>query len=81
MRGAEGEPLPVPQREEESLIDEMRAAIRGDRERAAARGSVAVPLLESEAAPERLADPAPEPEPEPAAESRKGAFRRLLGRG
>ncbi len=78
MRGAEGEPLPVPQREEESLIDEMRAAIRGDRERAAARGSVAVPLLESESVAERPAEP--EPEPEPAPEPPKRLVRRLFGR-
>ena len=83
MRGAEGEPFPVPQREEESLIDEMRAAIRGDRERAAARDSAAVPLLESEAAPERPAEPEPElaPEPEPAPEPPKRLVRRLFGRG
>ena len=56
----------MPQREEESLLDEMREAIRGDRERAAAR------------APKPDEDPpaaAPEP-PEPP----KGVFRRLLGR-
>lgn len=76
MRGAEGEPLPVPQREEESLIDEMRAAIRGDRERAAARGGVAVPLVEAEAA--RPAEPQPQPEPAP--EPARGLVRRLLGR-
>lgn len=76
MRGAEGEPLPVPQREEESLIDEMRAAIRGDRERAAARGGVAVPLVEAEAA--RPVEP--EPQPEPASEPARGLVRRLLGR-
>jgi hypothetical protein len=66
----------VPQREEESLIDEMRAAVRGDRERAAARGSVAVPLVEAEAS--RPAEP--EPQPEPAPEPAKGLVRRLLGR-
>ena len=56
----------MPQREEESLLDEMREAIRGDRERAAAR------------APKPDEDPpaaAPEPQEPP-----KGVFRRLLGR-
>ena len=75
MAAAEGElRSAMPQREEESLIDEMREAIRGDRERAAARGA-AEPVLEQ-------VPPAadPEPEPEPAGEPRKGALRRLLGR-
>jgi hypothetical protein len=54
------------QREEESLIDEMREAIRAQRERAAAR------------APKPPADP---PSPAPAApEPPKTRFRRLLGR-
>ena len=39
----------MPQREEESLIDEMRAAIRADRERAATR----------------TPKPSPPPEPQP----------------
>jgi len=75
MPAAEGElRSAMPQREEESLIDEMREAIRGDRERAAARGPAA-PVLEQ-------APPAadPEPAPEPVGEPQKGAFRRLLGR-
>ncbi|HET8607452.1 MAG TPA: hypothetical protein VFL66_10550 [Gaiellaceae bacterium] len=55
------------QREEESLIDEMREAIRGDRERAAARGAAAPPQP-------------PEPPREPEAAPPKGRLRRLLGR-
>ena len=70
MRGAEGEPFPVPQREEESLIDEMREAIRGDRERAAVR-SGRIPMLEQE--------PAEEPEPDDPPHQ-KSLVRRLLGR-
>ena len=54
------------QREEESLIEEMRQAIRGDRERAAAR--VAKP-------PE---PPAAQPEPQP--EPPKRTVRRWFGR-
>jgi hypothetical protein len=60
----------VPQRDEESLIDEMREAIRGDRERAAAR-SGRIPILEHEREHE---------EPAPAAEPQKPLLRRLLGR-
>jgi hypothetical protein len=58
------------QREDESLIDEMREAIRAQRERAAAR------------APKPPADPPAEPpSPAPAApEPPKSRFRRLLGR-
>ncbi|HEY6017294.1 MAG TPA: hypothetical protein VIU16_10945, partial [Gaiellaceae bacterium] len=64
----------MPQREEESLIDDMRAAIRGDRERAAARA-------EREHEPPALLEPtAPVAQPEPAPEAAKGRFRRLLGR-
>ena len=54
-------------RDEESLIDEMRATIRADRERAAARHPKA-------ADPPPRADPAPAPPPPP------GLLRRLLGR-
>jgi hypothetical protein len=57
---------------EESQIEEMRAALRGDRERAeeARRRSTenVLALLET---------PAPEPEPEP---ERRGLLARLLGR-
>lgn len=60
----------MPQREEESLIDEMREAIRGDRERAATR-SGRIPMLEQERPPE----PPGEPEQAP----RKPLLRRLLG--
>jgi hypothetical protein len=53
------------QRDEESLIDDMRATIRADRERAAAR------------APK---PPDPPAQAEPAAEPAKKRLRRLLGR-
>jgi hypothetical protein len=53
-------------RDEESLIDEMRATIRADRERAAAR--------HPKPAQAPRADPAPAPPPPP------GLLRRLLGR-
>jgi hypothetical protein len=58
----------MPQREEESLIDEMRATIRADRERAAARVSrpAEAPVV-----------PEPAPEPELVAQV---APKRLLGR-
>lgn len=75
MSPAEGElGSGMPQREEESLIDAMREAIRGDRERAAARGAVVSALEHAPPAAE------PEPEPEPAVEPQQGVFRRLLGR-
>jgi hypothetical protein len=58
----------VPDRQEESLIDEMRATIRADRERAAARV-------------ERTPAPAPAPPVEPPPEPAPRPFlRRLLGR-
>jgi hypothetical protein len=56
----------VAQREEESLIEDMRATIRADRERAAARAAKQPPT-----APPPAATPV---EPE------KSRFRRLLGR-
>ncbi len=56
----------MPQREEESLIDEMRAAIRADRERAAQR------------APKTPPAPVSAPEPQPQVD--RPRFRRLLGR-
>jgi hypothetical protein len=67
----------VAQRDEESLIDEMREAIRGDRERAAARNG-RTPMLERGPArgPERTPEPEPEPEPKP----RTSLLGRLLGR-
>jgi hypothetical protein len=59
----------VAQREDESLIEDMRATIRGDRERAAARApKPAVP------------PPAPPATAEAAAEPPKTRLRRLLGR-
>ena len=57
----------MPQRDEESLIDDMRATIRADRERAAARMPKPVD------APPR-AEPGPVPEPP------RSRLRRLLGR-
>lgn len=62
----------MPQREEESLIEEMRAAIRGDRERAAGRGGI--PMFE------RPREPEPPPEREPPHEPPRSRLRRLLGR-
>jgi hypothetical protein len=57
---------------EESQIDEMRAALRGDRERAEARRQSTENVLE-------LVEPArPEPEPEPP--PRRSLIDRLLGR-
>jgi hypothetical protein len=57
----------MPQRDEESLIDDMRATIRADRERAAARAA---------ARPE-----APAPVSPPAAPAAPGGLlRRLFGR-
>jgi hypothetical protein len=58
--------LGMPQRDEESLIDDMRATIRADRERAAARTPKPV-------------DP-PAPVAPPAVEPGKSMLRRLLGR-
>lgn len=61
------------QREDESLIDEMREAIRGDRERAAARSAWLTDSAEAaQAAP---IEPSARPEPE-----RRPLVRRLLGR-
>jgi hypothetical protein len=58
---------------EESQIEEMRAALRGERERAEqARQRTAENVLE--AAPRSAPTPAAEPEP------RKGMLSRLLGR-
>jgi hypothetical protein len=59
-------------REEESLIDDMRATIRADRERAAARAPRPPELTEPPAAP---AAAAPEPVQPPTSR-----LRRLLGR-
>jgi len=56
----------MPPREEESLIDDMRAAIRADRERAAARAP-------------KPPEPPRQAEPEPPVPAR-GRLRRLLGR-
>ena len=64
---------------EQSQIDDMRAAIRGDRERAEqarqrSTENVRSLLSEPEPDPEPVG---PEPEPEPA--PRRGFLRRLLG--
>jgi hypothetical protein len=59
-------------REEESLIDDMRATIRADRERAAARAPKPAQPPEPPAAPEAAA---PEPVQRPTSRLRK-----LLGR-
>jgi hypothetical protein len=56
----------MPQRDEESLIDDMRATIRADRERAAAR----LP---------KPAEAPPRAEPPPATEPSRNLLRRLLG--
>lgn len=62
----------MPQREEESLIDEMRQTIRADRERAAARVA-------------RTIEPPPavelEPAPPPVEAAQKGLRARLFRRG
>jgi hypothetical protein len=60
----------VAQREEESLIEDMRATIKADRERAAARVAKQPPT-----APPAAATP-----PERAIEPEKSRLRRLLGR-
>jgi hypothetical protein len=57
----------VAQREEESLIEDMRATIRADRERAAARTAERQPVP-------------PPPPAEPVVEPPKTRLRRLLGR-
>jgi hypothetical protein len=57
----------MPERGEESLIDDMRAAIRADRERAAARL----------AKPSEARAPAPPPAPP---EPPRSLLRRVLGR-
>jgi hypothetical protein len=60
---------------EESQIEEMRAALRGDRERAEdARRRSSENVLALLETPE--AEPRPEPEPEP----HRGLLARLLGR-
>ena len=62
--------------QEHSQIDDMRAAIRGDRERAEQarqRSAEHVRALVPEPVPE------PEPEPEPAPEPHPGLLRRLFG--
>ena len=64
---------------EVSQIDEMRAAVRGDRERAEQarqRSTENVRALLPEPEPEHE----PTAEPEPAAEPPRGFLRRLLGR-
>ena len=62
---------------EESHLDDMRAAIRGDFERLARRRGTQELMREPPPEPE------PEPEPEPAAQDeeprRRGFFARLLG--
>jgi hypothetical protein len=65
---------------EQSQIDDMRAAVRGDRERAEQarqRSTENVRALLPEAAP----TPAREPDPEPVTvpEPQRGLLRRLLG--
>lgn len=68
----------MPQREDESLLEERRATIRADRERAAARGTTQ---------PRAAAPPAPSARDgalvassEPPEEARKPLLRRLFGR-
>jgi hypothetical protein len=59
----------MPPREEESLIEDMRATIRADRERAAARAPK----------PPKSPEPPRQAEPEPPVPARS-VLRRLLGR-
>jgi hypothetical protein len=64
---------------EQSQIDDMRAAVRGDRERAEqarqrSQENVRALLTEQDA------EPVSEPEPEPAPELRRSFLSRLLGR-
>lgn len=62
---------------EESQIDDMRAALRGDRERAEqARRRSTENVLELLDRPAAQPEPAPEPEPTPP----RGFLSRLLGR-
>ena len=62
---------------EESQIEEMRAALRGDRERAEqARQRSTENVLQALDLPAAE----PEPEPRPAPEPRRGLLSRLLGR-
>jgi hypothetical protein len=62
---------------EVSQIDEMRAAVRGDRERAEQARQRSTENVRAQ-----LPEPEHEPtaEPEPAAEPPRGFLRRLLGR-
>lgn len=60
---------------EESQIDDMRAALRGDRERAEQSRQRSTENVRGLIEP-RDEDPAPEPEPE----HRRGLLSRLLGR-
>jgi hypothetical protein len=65
---------------EQSQIDDMRAAVRGDRERAEqarqrSTENVRIYLTGPEPEPEPVV-----PEPEPGPEPRRGFLRRLLGR-
>ncbi len=62
---------------EESQIDEMRAALRGDRERAEQSRQRSTENVLGLIEP-RDDDVAPEPEPQP--EHRRGLLGRLLGR-
>ena len=62
---------------EESQIDEMRAAVRGDRERAEqARQRSSENVLALIEVPAAVEPAEPQPEPEP----RRGLLSRLLGR-
>ena len=64
---------------DESQIEDMRAAVRGDRERAEQarqRSQENVRALLTEPDPEPAREPDPEPEPEP----RRSFLSRLLGR-
>jgi hypothetical protein len=63
---------------EQSQIDDMRAAVRGDRERAEQARQRSTENVRT-----YLTGPEPEPvvpEPEPEPEPRRGLLRRLLGR-
>ena len=68
---------------EHSQIDEMRAAVRGDRERAEQarqRSQENVRALLNEPEPEPVQEPEPEPQLEPTPEPRRSFLSRLFGR-
>ena len=68
---------------EQSQIDDMRAAVRGDRERAEQarqRSQENVRALLNEPEPEPVQEPEPQPQLEPEPEPRRSFISRLFGR-